>query len=118
MRVTCRAERWPSACTLHAFLQFRPHGKSDTLFPLTPTLSLGERERRCARVRRLRGPWFIERWEMALSLPKGEGWGEGEVCVRTGRALSKIRVKCSRLSPHSIFIAPSCGVLVLRCRPC
>jgi hypothetical protein len=47
-------------------------------FPLTPALSLGEREPR------IPSPWTTKRlgssqaWQMSLPLPKGEGWGEGE----------------------------------------
>src|SRR5205809_168238 len=69
---------WQGDCTLHASGASEANSRSHTCFPLTPTLSLGERERRCARVRRLRGRWFVERWEMVLPLPKGEGWGEGK----------------------------------------
>src|SRR5438046_7697893 len=36
-------------------------------FPLTPTLSLGERERPCARVRRLGERWFAGRSEEQTS---------------------------------------------------
>ena len=47
-------------------------------FPLTPTLSLGEREERHT----LQGNRTVSaldaRFEIRPPLPKGEGWGEGE----------------------------------------
>ena len=57
-------------CSLHASDASEADSRSHTRFPLTPTLSLGERERPCARVRRLRQRWFVERSEMVLPLPK------------------------------------------------
>src|SRR3989454_9437521 len=78
----CSGDAVPHDCSLHASDASEADSRSHTRFPLTPTLSLGERERPCARVRRWRGPWFVERWEVVLPLPKGEGWGEGEVRVR------------------------------------
>ena len=34
---------------------------------------------------------FVQGWEMALPLPKGEGWGEGETAMRTRIGLRGIR---------------------------
>jgi len=53
------------------------------LFPLTPALSLGERENRRQLVRRIGAPGFIERRNALLPLPEGEGWGEGEAIARS-----------------------------------
>src|SRR5438309_11307366 len=92
-----------SDCSLHASDASEADSRSHTRFPLTPTLSLGERERPCARVRRWRGPWFVERWEVVLPLPKGEGWGEGEVRVRPSPCavedLCKVQSLCP--APHT-----------------
>src|SRR5262245_1806739 len=50
---------------------------ADALFPLTPALSLGERENSS---QRLKYPVLqrFKRAPIAHPLPKGEGWGEGE----------------------------------------
>jgi hypothetical protein len=59
-------------------------GTSRDLFPLTPALSLGEREPR------IPSPWTTTRlgssqtWQMFLPLPKGEGRGEGERGQKNG----------------------------------
>jgi hypothetical protein len=48
------------------------------LFPVTPALSLEERENHRARVRRFHASALLQRRLVRLPLPKGEGWGEGE----------------------------------------
>ena len=48
------------------------------LFPLTPALSPGERENGLQHLEYLEQQRF-EREPIGHSLPKGEGWGEGEV---------------------------------------
>ena len=48
------------------------------LFPLTPALSLGEREQQAARAEILSDLRIADRLAMILPLPKGEGWGEGK----------------------------------------
>jgi hypothetical protein len=48
------------------------------LFPLTPALSLGERENHRPLVRRPYASALLQRRPAWLPLPKGEGWGEGE----------------------------------------
>src|SRR5438128_654999 len=54
-------------------------------FPLTPALSLREREQRALRVLLWRPPvWVIKRTAI-LPLPEGEGWGEGEEGVRNSK---------------------------------
>jgi hypothetical protein len=52
--------------------------QSDAAFPLTPALSLGEREDVRQRVREADTLGTVERLSSVLPLPKGEGWGEGE----------------------------------------
>ena len=47
-------------------------------FPLTPALSLGERENLRQRVRKPSVSGMRERQSARPPLPKGEGWGEGE----------------------------------------
>jgi len=59
------------------------NGNFDLTFPLTPSLSLGERVNHSA-------PWvgmsrardLQPSRQMLLPLPKGEGWGEGEWSAR------------------------------------
>ena len=48
------------------------------LFPLTPALSLGERVPRAPSAEFATDRWFADVRPTLLSLPKGEGWGEGE----------------------------------------
>src|SRR2546422_10404757 len=56
-------------------------------FPLTPALSLGERE--CCRpvLRRSQAPRLHKSLTAIPPLPKGEGWGEGERTVGAPGAL-------------------------------
>src|SRR5262245_24440809 len=56
---------------------FRPTRGND-LFPLTLTLSLGEREQRASRRAKRRTVDCSPRQRTVHPLPKGEGWGEGE----------------------------------------
>ncbi len=56
--------------------------KSGVSFPLTPALSLGEREPLGARVREFEGPGVVERRDVVLPLPNAEGRGEGEQSAR------------------------------------
>jgi hypothetical protein len=56
-------------------------------FPLTPALSLWEREDRRQLVGKARRAGIIERRTQLLPLPKGEGWGEGKARVQTGGAV-------------------------------
>src|SRR5437773_2406646 len=77
--------------------------RRQSLFPLTPALSLGEREDCRQPFERIVRPGFIPRWAMTLPLPKGEGRGEGEEAVgilHTG----KLALRCSNtpLLQHSI----------------
>jgi hypothetical protein len=53
-------------------------GTSRDLFPLTPALSLGEREPRIPSLWTTRRLGWSQTWQVSLPLPKGEGWGEGE----------------------------------------
>jgi hypothetical protein len=56
-------------------------------FPLTPTLSLGEREARSPFIEHNRPARFADTLPKFLPLPKGEGRGEGEGHVLLGTAL-------------------------------
>ena len=51
---------------------------SGVCFPLTPTLSLGEREHQSTALANPNGLRFADRRTKIPPLPKGEGWGEGE----------------------------------------
>src|SRR5579883_1199352 len=52
-------------------------------FPLTPSLSLGEREQHLPRWLQAHGAGCAnQRSKMVHPLPKGEGWGEGEGSAR------------------------------------
>jgi hypothetical protein len=59
---------------------------SDVSCPLTPALSLRERESHRQRVGKVRGLGKFERRSECLLLPKGEGWGEGEQRARPASA--------------------------------
>ena len=52
------------------------------LFPLTPALSLGERETTRPSVAKAESPGIVECGTAPLPLPEGEGWGEGEGTLR------------------------------------
>src|SRR5438093_670551 len=55
-----------------------PFSTEHGLFPLTPALSLGEREPRVPSRHNVERPGPLPDWEPILPLPKGEGRGEGE----------------------------------------
>jgi hypothetical protein len=57
-------------------------GTTDVSFPLTPALSLGERENSAQRVCKAGAARDVERLAPSLPLPEGEGRGEGEADVR------------------------------------
>jgi len=54
------------------------HWCLERCFPLTPALSLGERERGSTRFRQSRAPRLVAARDALFPLPKGEGKGEGE----------------------------------------
>src|SRR6266404_1802338 len=67
--------------------QFVGDGYSCAQFPLTPALSLGEREHRRLILRKSDALTSRQNLAAILPLPKGEGWGEGEGAVEISRAL-------------------------------
>src|SRR5512138_2682376 len=54
----------------------------NTRFPLTPALSLKERENRSQNLPFVKARGRFELRNIVLPLPKGEGWGEGKGNVR------------------------------------
>jgi hypothetical protein len=60
--------------------------KSGVAFPLTPALSLRERENYRQRAGEADTLGIVERLAALLPLPKGEGWGEGEQAARPLKA--------------------------------
>ena len=86
------------------FRYIRNRSQSDAVFPLTPALSLGERENRRQSVGKAEITERVERCALLLPLPKGEGRGEGEQdarqqiasgvserdCWRTKRAIPRV----------------------------
>ncbi len=66
------------------------HSGTDASFPLTPALSLGEREDLCPCDGMVGRSGFTRRRSSILPLPAGEGRGEGEGDARVARALRKI----------------------------
>jgi hypothetical protein len=66
----------------------------DAPFPLTPTLSLREREKSSTAGVYIGAFWFKRGSQIGLPLPEGEGRGEGEECVRLQRGAQKLR--CAR----------------------
>ena len=70
-------------CTLHApWNRVAAHATAPVAFPLTPALSLGEREPRRSALEKPKRLGFVGRLAKVLPLPKGEGWGEGERTLR------------------------------------
>jgi dienelactone hydrolase len=64
--------------SLRASLKGGNPGNAAVVFPLTPTLSLGERERRSLALEMVSRLGFADWQPSVLPLPKGEGRGEGE----------------------------------------
>ena len=71
----------------------------DVLFPLTPALSLGERENRSQSLDNPSRGRFSDARAVMLPLPKGEGRGEGEQTVRPPRPLDVTDSHCHRADP-------------------
>jgi len=78
-------------------LKFEYNSPSTTPFPLTPTLSPGERETPNPALRTKRGCGWSKDWKTILPLPKGEGRGEGEANVFLGNMSS---IGCESLRDH------------------
>src|ERR1019366_381199 len=74
--------------------------QSDVAFPLTPALSLRERENAGQRVAETGTSEIVERLPSVLPLPKGEGWGEGEQAAPASKPLAAM----NRLSILFVFI--------------
>ena len=72
--------------------EFLSSGDSNAAFPLTPALSLGERENHFPRGDISKCPGFTRRRGARLPLSKGEGWGEGEGISETGGRLSSVSI--------------------------
>ena len=80
---------------------------SDTCFPLTPALSLGERENPRQRLAAPGAPRTFKRQTAAHPLPKGKGWGEGEAGVLCQSG-------CTLSAPSARVLSISlCGLLLL-----
>src|SRR5258708_10955403 len=67
-----------SCTTAERFLNFLIPGPSSASFPLTPTLSLRERGRQRAALELSDGLRSADQRAAILTLPEGEGGGEGE----------------------------------------
>src|SRR2546426_2444364 len=78
----CSGDAVPHDCSLHASDASEVNSRSHTRFPLTPTLSLGERESHFPLFDEPELLQSLDACARALPLPKGEGWGEGEVRFR------------------------------------
>jgi len=74
---------------------------SDVSFPLTPSLSLREREDRRPRVQTPGAPGQRAKRDATLPLPKGEGWGEGEqsACPPSAASLAIALERIFRFPP-------------------
>ena len=78
-------------------LKFEYNPPSTNPFPLTPTLSPGERETPNPALGTKRGCGWSKDWKTILPLPKGEGRGEGEANVFLGNVSS---IGCENLRDH------------------
>ena len=74
----------PSA-QVRRFRYVGSHSQSDAAFPLTPTLSLGERENRAQSLDNAGRANLENALTYILPLPWGEGWGEGEQATLPSR---------------------------------
>jgi len=63
-------------------------------FPLTPSLSLGERENRRPSVDETDGPQILRGVRVLFPLPEGEGQGEGEQSDAVSRSVKAFRKEC------------------------
>jgi len=64
-----------------------PLSELGVFFPLTPTLSLGERGKLRHSVGESEAVGICASRALVLPLPEGEGWGEGELVSRRFRRL-------------------------------
>src|SRR5437870_11412817 len=72
-----------------AHLNFCASWRPNDLFPLTPTLSLRERESASRVLAQFSQSTFAASAVFDIPLPEGEGWGEGEQNAAIGRGLRK-----------------------------
>ena len=80
------------------------NGNFDLTFPLTPSLSLGERVNHSAPF--VGTSWLTDvqpRRQMLLPLPKGEGWGEGEGSVRNLLLAGQTHSIQNQHEPHTFM---------------
>src|SRR6266581_5304668 len=82
-----RENRLPLRGESNALGSSQAHGRFERCFPLTPALSLGERENHTPRFRQSRAPRLLATRDAVFPLPEGEGQGEGErdVTNKNGR---------------------------------
>jgi|SRR6185369_9031523 hypothetical protein len=73
------------------FLEFAINWPATTPFPLTPALSLGEKENRFPVLRQSAAPLCFKSGITCLPLPEGEGRGEGEKFFGTTVKFENIR---------------------------
>jgi len=112
----CRSNAFAGKARLPRVSQ-RMHRRSlEAPFPLTPALSLGEREDHFQRFEGSDAPGMIERRATCLPLPKGEGRGEGEERIRPLAAkalkpspLSEPLPTRSRARPHGMMLWHGAG---------
>jgi len=71
------------------------------LFPLTPALSLRERERHRSDSPQFDALRLFDRQVSILPLPEGEGWGEGEETVSLSDAATFLRDHRPQLLTHN-----------------
>jgi membrane fusion protein, multidrug efflux system len=84
---------------------------ADMAFPLTPALSLRERENRRQRVVKSAAPGIFGRRTTCLPLPEGEGRGEGErsSLLANSLSLTDCACRCSVLLAALCALAALCG---------
>ena len=73
--------------------------QSDVAFPLTPTLSLGERENRAQSLDKAWRAGLADALADILPLPRGEGWGEGEQATLLSRPFDLMECRDSSNPP-------------------
>src|SRR6185369_7399921 len=90
-----------SGCTRALAAKFRNSGNrgfSSASFPLTPALSLRERETPNSAVEKRRSSGLSKDWKTILPLPEGEGRGEGEAVEQFHTASDESKLDCRRTS--------------------
>ncbi len=96
-----------SASVVELLGSSQAHWCCERCFPLTPALSLGERENRAPRFRQSGAPRLVAARDAVFPLPAGEGQGEGERDAPTETAGRILQGQFDRLPDSELIITSS-----------